>query len=365
MSINNLNLAHSRVRNRIGFTLIELLVVISIIAILAGLLIPVIGAVRRRGQVTATVLEIQNLKNAIEQYKNKFGDYPPDGSNSVVLERHIRVAFPRIASEEIKDFMLYVTDFDEPRITILDPAEALVFFLGGFSDDPRYPFTGTGGPLTGNRNPGIFDFDPTRISTYEPPNPTDTPFLPITLQFSGRVVTALLSGDEITFGTGITNDIFPVYLPKGMDVPFVYFDSRTYMPRSVYKYYDNYVPPAQYPHWHLHGTPNIKGVARPYRSDQPRTANNDDGYLFQWVNKSTFQIIAAGIDNDYGYDLFPPILLVPPYPTYPRGYKHYPSGHNYNLPAVLVSPDRTEYYSDGDNSNITSFSRGALEDDIP
>jgi prepilin-type N-terminal cleavage/methylation domain-containing protein len=364
MSINNLNHARPRVRNRIGFTLIELLVVISIIAILAGLLLPVIGSVRRRGQVTATVLEIQNLKNAIEQYKQKFGDYPPDGSNIVVFERHIRIAFPRLAKEEIDDFIGLVRDSDAPNTTILDPAEALVFFLGGFSDDPRYPFTEKGGPLTGNRNPGLFDFDPTRISTYEPPNPTGTPFISITL-LSGRVRTVLASGDEITFGTDIRNDIFPVYLPKGMDVPFVYFDSRTYMPRSIYRYYGNLVHPAQYPHWHQHGTPNIKGVARPYRSDQPRTATNDDGYLFQWVNKNTFQIIAAGIDNDYGYDLSPPILLVPPYPAYPRGYKHYPSGHNYNLPAVLVQPDMAEYYSDGDNTNITSFSRGALEDDIP
>jgi len=383
MTINNLNLTRPRSRNRIGFTLIELLVVISIIAILAGLLIPVIGSVRRRGQVTATVLEIQNLKAAIEQYKQKFGDYPPDGSNAVVFDRHIRIAFPRIAPEEIDDFMRLVRDPHELSTTILDPAEALVFFLSGFSEDPRYPFTGKGGPLTlvepgrlpvANRNPGLFDFDPTRLSTYEPPNPTDTPFATLRL-YSEREVTALASGDEITFGTG-TNDIFPVYLPKGQDVPFVYFDSRTYMPRSSYAYYVDNVPqavrPVQYPHWHQHGTPNIKGVARPYRSDQPRQLTTDDNNEYQWVDKNTFQIIAAGTTNHYGCDLIHcpnghvidqytdpdefttiecPICERPmPNPWSTWSYNYYPSGG---------------YYSDGDNSNITSFSRGTLEDDIP
>ena len=349
-----LNSVRPRIRNRIGMTLIEILIVIAIIAVLAGLLIPVVGAVRRRGQVTATVLEIQNLKNAIEQYKQKFGDYPPDGSNAVVFQRHIRVAFPRIAPEEFKDFMLLVTEFDSWNTTILDPAEALVFFLGGFSDDPRYPFTGKGGPLTDDRNPGLFDFDPTRISIFEPV-PTDSviigtsiglvprnsSFATINLN-SGRIVTALASGDETTFDTEHLNDIFPVYLPKGQDVPFVYFDTRTYMSRSIYTFNGNLVPPAQYPHWHLHDTPNIKGVARPYRSDEPRRPTPGvDLHPYKWINPDTFQIISAGTDNDFG-DFNP---------ANSAGVnRHYPSGDD---------------YSDGDNSNITSFSRGTLEDDIP
>jgi prepilin-type N-terminal cleavage/methylation domain-containing protein len=330
MTTNTLNNVLPRVRNRIGFTLIELLIVISIIAILAGLLLPVIYNVRRRGKVATTVLEIQSLKNAIEQYKNKFGDYPPDGSNSVVFERHIRVAFPRIASEEFNDFITLVRDPHESSTTILDPAEALVFFLGGFSDDPRYPFTGKGGPLTSNRNPGMFDFDPTRLS----------------VTASGG------SNDETTFETGV-NDIFPVYLPKGMDVPFVYFDSRTYMPRYVYRFGNNYVPPAQYPHWHQDGTPNITGIARPYRSDEARQPTPADPYAYKWINPITFQIIAAGVTNDYGDDHFPiPLNNIP---TGQTPYKHYPSGQ---------SPNNAPY-SDGDKSNITSFSRGTLEDDIP
>ena len=327
-------------RNRIGFTLIELLVVISIIAILAGLLIPVIGSVRRRGQVTATVLEIQNLKNAIEQYKQKFGDYPPDGSNVVVFQRHIRNAFPRIAPQEINNLNSLILDSHEPEVTKLDAAEALVFFLGGFSDDPRFPFTGKGGPLTGSRSPGLFEFDPTRLSIDD----TTT-----NIGSSSNPIIVSLSTDETTLHNQVAaeRDIFPVYFPKNCGTPFVYFDSRTYMSRPIYTHNGNPVPPVQYPpaDWcagnpHSHTVTSIKGVARPYRSDQ-RHSNASDLHPYKWINTGTFQIVASGTDHDFGnFD-----------PANNAGFnRHYPSGDD---------------YSDGDNSNITSFSRGTLEDDIP
>jgi type II secretory pathway pseudopilin PulG len=323
-------------------TLVEILVVISIIALLAGLLLPVIGAVRRRGQVTATVLEIQNLKAAIEQYKQKFGDYPPDGSNAVVFQRHIRIAFPRIAPQEIANLNSLILDSHEPAVTKLDAAEALVFFLGGFSDDPRFPFTGKGGPLTGNRSLGLFEFDPARLSIDS---------TTINIGTASNPILVSQSTDE----TGLHNqaaaerDIFPVYFPKSSDAPFVYFDSRTYMPRAIYTYNGNAVPPVQYPpaevcagNPHNHPVTSISGIARPYRSDEPRQPTPGvDIHQWKWINPDTFQIIAAGTDNDFGnFD-----------PANNAGInRHYPSGDD---------------YSDGDKSNITSFSRGALEDDIP
>ena len=335
-----LNSVRPRIRNRIGMTLIEILMVIAIIAVLAGLLIPVVGAVRRRGQVTATVLEIQNLKAAIETYKQKFGDYPPDGSNAVVFQRHIRIAFPRIAPQEILNLNSLILDSHNPAVTKLDAAEALVFFLGGFSDDPRFPFTGKGGPLAANRSLGLFEFDPTRLSIGALTN-IGTPSNPIMVPVS--------TDETVLHNNPGEWDIFPVYLPKGMDVPFVYFDSRTYMPRSIYNYNGNAVAPTQYPpaEWcagnpHNHPVTSISGIARPYRSDEPRQPTPGvDIHQWKWINPDTFQIIAAGTDNDFGnFD-----------PANNAGInRHYPSGDD---------------YSDGDKSNITSFSRGALEDDIP
>lgn len=60
-----------------GFTLLELLVVMSIIAILAGLIIPNLMGSKIRAKISATKVELHEMDAALEGYYIVFGDYPP------------------------------------------------------------------------------------------------------------------------------------------------------------------------------------------------------------------------------------------------------------------------------------------------
>ena len=65
-----------RCGKRAGFTLIELLVVVSIIGVLAGILLPVMGAVQNRARKVQAVNDIRNTKTAIFAYYGDYHQYP-------------------------------------------------------------------------------------------------------------------------------------------------------------------------------------------------------------------------------------------------------------------------------------------------
>lgn len=274
------------------------MVVILIIGLLMTISVTAVTRALTSGRQTAMKLEISALSQAVERYMQKYGDYPPDGSSREVLDRHMRRLFPRMASP---DTVLFNTLTATP--VSMDRAEALVFFIGGFSEDPLHPLTGEGGPLAlvNEANRGSTD-----MTHYQYNATRDNAFFDFDL---ARLTVArasdnarLLSTDETLLGYNDAahggNDLLPVYLARAGDpTPIIYFDSRTYgLIDKATGLYNGFL------------TPNYGGI-RPYKSGlNVEPAKDGSGYASQaeafaavpFHNPNTFQIISPGLDGIYG-----------------------------------------------------------------
>lgn len=257
----------SSIGPRSGFTLVELLVVIAIIGVLVALTVPAVMAVRVGFLQAAVKLEVDTLADAVEQYRTKYGEYPPDGSSWPVMEAHLRKAFSEILQSELA--IIRPASIDNQ---VMSRAEALVFFLGGFSSDKQKPFTGKGGPFKNNgtiaapiwvynpeRDNGQFEFDSSRLI------PTEHPTLPL-----------------------------PTYASYQSSTPLVYFDSRTYVIKRTNNtmLYNSFDSPTF-------------GRAMPLLVENPDmtiTANDPRPHIKNFENSQTFQIISSGLDGAFGYD---------------------------------------------------------------
>ncbi len=167
-----------RGHQRVGFTLVELLVVMAILGVLAGLLAWGVNSARVAILKRAQAAELANIATAVEAYRTKYGDYPPDGSSWPVMEAHLRKAFPNIVVSELAllnpansaaNGGIRNDNAPGPHPfggRVFDPAEALVFFLGGFSSDSQRPITGPGGPLKANPVGGGYMYNNQRENAF-------------------------------------------------------------------------------------------------------------------------------------------------------------------------------------------------------
>ena len=181
-------------RRRLGFTLIELLMVIAVIALLLGLLFPAISSIWRGGRVAEVQKEIKDLTTALEQFKEKFHEYPPSRITLYGTKTgwfppaNAPAAVKAEARRSVAIIRKFWPDFDfngdsmgenadgaggtflkATPFVRLDGAECLVFFLGGvrdedgvhvgFSSNEAQPFT-----LKDKSRVGpFFKFDPSRL----------------------------------------------------------------------------------------------------------------------------------------------------------------------------------------------------------
>jgi prepilin-type N-terminal cleavage/methylation domain-containing protein len=291
-----------------GFTLVELLVVIAIIAILAGLITAAAYNAVITARNTAIKSEINNIDLA---FKNLSGDGgpPPDFSDSTLVQAYITARWPRHRYNATQ-LAAIVTDLAGPMGTAkMDQAEALVFWLGGFS------LTSGTDKLTG------FSADP--LWPLGQPNGMGVWIRPTT-RFTQ--VSAGSGFDlDTTKLTNSDSDTNWEYTPKFSKAPLVYFDSSRYAgttnpPDNTMKY-----------------TPSgsLSGFARPYALTSVVSGMTT---TVTYANPKSFQIISSGQDDDYGTTAVATPLV-------------YPTGTG---------------YSPGDMDNITNFcDRATLEGAIP
>ncbi len=124
-------------QTRTGFTLIELLVTILIIGLLAGMLAGGIAGARRLFAGVTAKQEIDNIKQSLEQYKQKFGEYPPDAfASDVEVKRHILKRWPKTLKAGTADacvtyFNTAVRGISEGSTFPTTPEKVLLFWLCG------------------------------------------------------------------------------------------------------------------------------------------------------------------------------------------------------------------------------------------
>lgn len=309
-------MARSGRTSRHGFTLVEMLVVLAIIGLLAAILVPTIGIAMRTVRQGAIRVEMKNMETAIESYKNKYQTYPIDFTLPLLIFPHVKQISRRAAGTEALYAQWRIEDLPNPHYRNGMPAayqtrnpqtmlqhEAMVFLLSELSTNAEYPFgyryDGTNWLLvdyTWNAGSGQFVLTGTKENFFE--------FKP------GQLA-------------DLDQDGWLEYLPANLDVPYVYFDGRTYRPGTAPVGLD-----------FENNTLNITGVtggghAQPYWKD---TTNS--------INASSFQLLACGMDGTFGVSANPGDATL---------HRYYPSGTN---------------FSTQDRDNLANFAESRLDEEL-
>jgi prepilin-type N-terminal cleavage/methylation domain-containing protein len=287
---------------RRGFTLVEVLVAITIIGILASFItVSAMGALKhsRRSEIKQ---EIDRLDTAFELLKSRYGEYPPNLQNALPIDatgtyknfkRYLNLIAPR--HREPDDLLwiiigVWVPDqqhFPKAHNGGVTAAEDIVFWLGGFSDDPNYPISGKGGPsyiVAKHDDPINRTLDPIESRTSVFPFDVDRlgPRAPDSYFEEGEYnhIEYFLNGQWHRMN-------FWRYSPRKSDQAYNYFDVSRGSPTL-----QTDVPGTN-------GSGQDSPWIYPLKKVDKRDASGSR-LSFKFVNQGRFQILHCGLDNNWG-----------------------------------------------------------------
>lgn len=275
-----MKLRHLPAGARKGFTLIELLIVVAIVALLVGLLSAGVMRAVSKANETANAWEIHQLKVSLENFKNRYGIYPPskmtlardygtmalDSASLAVIQK----MFPRLSSSNWPaGGVNWAGAISDTGPWTLYGDQCLVFFLGGVpvGNDASSPSTpGCNGFRQADLDPlgswvgaavdPFYEFKPNRLVFR--PDRTTTPFFSYLDPY----------GDSNGLGTA-----------SGNSKPYVYFSS--YNTRNGYKQ-------------------GATGDQIAFTASEIVNPYLDGSGANRYQNPTTFQIISAGRNQHFG-----------------------------------------------------------------
>lgn len=328
---------------RSGFTLVELLMVIAIIGLLASLTTVAVRYAIFKAKRTALQIEIDQLSQAINSYKEKNREFPPsfadnESNQNDTYDRlrqrfidHLKFAFPRFnpTGEDpvaqyinLRDYVrsnYYVINPNSQGSTMalnLDnlvlnannnsPAEAMVFWLAGM---PMPVDTGQGGNSQMIASRKTFGFNADIFNPFKLEAPSSFPSgTTVTQRRDGWLAKRTKSLYEFDPSrlVDLDGDGWLEYAAKGEDGtgsevhPYVYFDYKTYARPGAGAYSANgnaTNAPGYKPYIH----PVVGDRAVPYAQAivPGQSINFAGGTSILWMRDTSFQIICGGLDGRY------------------------------------------------------------------